>query len=279
VDLAAIRALPLVADLKDKCPQHEACAAKMQEAARKIGLDSLADVQGITLYANEFGGNIGVALFYATKLDQQKMIGLLKEKQPDHKTLDYGGRTLYSWTVGHEGHKKDLAGAFASATLLVIGSNFAQVQAALDVLDGKKPGLANDAPLLQGLPDNVLFASRAIAVPADYRKTTHCPVLRNCQTATAAWSAADGQITGTYTLATDTPEAANNFKAIVDGFKALGVLRYPDLPAVKKILDAAKTEVNGATFKASFNATSVDIEAAVQAVMEQRKAATAPATK
>lgn len=277
VDFDAIRSLALVQDLKDKCPDKARCEEKMQSLARKIGLDSLDDVQGVTLYSTQYGGKMGVALFYAKKLDKQKMLDLLKEKHPDRTTAEYGSRTLYGWTAGHEGHKMDLTGAFASETLLVIGAGAAQVQAALDVLDGKKAGLASSAPLLAGIPEKALFASRAIDVPEDYRKTTRCPVLRNCKSATVAWAEANGQITGKYDFAADSPETANNFKAIVEGFKAMGLLRFGDLPAVKKVLDGATTAVDGATFTATFAATTADIEAAIQAVMERRKAATSPA--
>ena len=283
VDFDAIRALPLVQDLKAKCPEHQRCEARMQALAKKLGLESMDDVQGVTLYATQFGGHSGVALFYAKKFDTQKVIALLKEKHPDCKSAEYGSRTVYSWTGGHEGHQMDLSGAFAGDTLLVMAAQAAQVQEALDVLDGKKPGLAKDAPLLAGIPDKVLFAARAIDVPADYRATTRCPVLRNSTAATAVWTETDGQITGKYELAADSPETATAFKTIVDGFKAMGTLRYRDLPAVMKVLAGAKAEVNGNAFTATFSATTADLEAAIQAAMERKKAekaaATAPAAK
>ena len=71
-----------------------------------------------------------------------------------------------------------------------------QVKAALDVLDGKKPGLAKDAPLLKGIATKALFASRGIDVPEEYRKTARCPVLQNCKAATAVWTEKGGQIMG-----------------------------------------------------------------------------------
>ena len=139
----------------------------------------------------------------------------------------------------------DLTGTFASDKLIVIGADAEQVKAALDVLDGKKPGLAKDAPLLKGIPENALFASRGIDVPEDYRKTTKCPVLHNCKAATAVWTEKDGQITGKYEFATVSEETAKNFKAIVDGLKAMGELRCSDIPAVKKVMDGLKVQCQG----------------------------------
>ena len=137
------------------------------------------------------------------KLDRQKMVSLLKEKHPDHKTSDYGSRTLYSWTVGHHGKKMNLTGTFASDKLIVIGVDAEQVQAALDVLDGKKPGLAKDAPLLKGFPRRPCSPAEASTFPKTYRKTTRCPVLHNCKAATVVWTEKDGQITGKYEFTTD----------------------------------------------------------------------------
>ena len=134
----------------------------------------------------------------------------------------------------------NLTGTFATDTLIVIGDDAEQVQAALDVLDGKKPGLAKDAPLLKGISTKALFACRGIDIPETYRKTTHCPVLQNCKAATAVWAEKDGQITGKYEFATVSEETAKNFKAIVDGLKAMGELRYSDIPAVKKVMDGLK---------------------------------------
>ena len=198
-------------------------------------------------------------------------MNLLREKHPDHKTSEYGSRLLYTWTVGHHGKKMDLTGTFASDRLIVIGADAEQVKAALDVLDGKKPGLAKDAPLIKGIPETALFASRGIDVPEDYRKTTLCPVLHNCKAASAVWTEKDGQITGKYEFTTVSEETAKSFKAIVEGFKAMGELRYSDIPAVKKVMDGLKVEAQGALFTATFTTSTGDVEAAVKAVMDKRK--------
>ena len=270
VDFEAVRSLKLVQNFKDKCPVYQKCQAKMQELAKKLGMNPMEDVLGATIYSNRYGGHVGVCLVYVKTLDQQKMVSLLKEKHPDYKTSEYGSRTLYLWTVKHHGKKTDLTGTFASDKLIVIGDIDEQVKAALDVLDGKIQGLAKDAPLLKGISPSALFASRGIDVPEDYRKTTKCPVLHNCKAATAVLMETSGQITGKYEFATVSEETAKNFKAIVDGLKAMGELRYSDIPAAKKVVDGLKCCTKGDTFTAAFSTSTADVEAAVKAVMEQK---------
>jgi hypothetical protein len=270
VNFEAIHSMKLVQDLKGQCPAHEHWQAKMKELSEKLGMNPMEDVLGVTLYSNRYGGQIGVGLVYVKNLDRQKMLAMLKEKHPDHKTSEYGNRTLYTWTVKHHGKKMELTGTFASDTLIAIGADAEMVKAALDVLDQKKPGLAKDAPLLQGIPETALFASRGIDVPEEYRKTTKCPVLHNCKAATAFWTEKDGQIEGKYEFTTVSEATAKNFKTVVDGFKAMGELRFSDVPAVKKMMDGLTVEAQGESFTATYKASTEDIEAAAKAMMEQK---------
>lgn len=271
VDFEAIRSMKLVQNLKDQCPVHKQYQAKMEELAKKLGMNPMEDISGATLYSNRYGEKSGVCLVYVTKLDREKVLSLLKEKHPDHKTSEYGSHTLYMWTCKHHGKEMNLTGTFASDKLVVIGADAEQVQAALDVLDGKKPGLAEGAPLLKDIRKNALMACRGIDVPETIRKTTRCPVLKNCKAATAVWAEANGQITGKYEFTTDSEETAKNFKAIVDGLKAMGQLRYSHIPAVKKVMDGLTCTAEEDSFTATFTASTADVEAAVKAVMEKKK--------
>ena len=62
VNFEAIRSMKLVQDLKDQCPVHQQCEAKMEELAKKLGMNPLEDVLGATLYANSYGGQVGVGI-------------------------------------------------------------------------------------------------------------------------------------------------------------------------------------------------------------------------
>jgi hypothetical protein len=276
VNFEAIRSIKLVQDMKAQCPIHQQCQAKMEKLAKKLGMNPMEDVLGATLYSDRYGGQVGVVLIYVKKLDRERIVNILREKHPNYKTSEYGSRLLYNWTDGHHGKKMDLTGTFASDSLIVIGADAQQVKAALDVLDGKKPGLAEDAPLIKGIPSTALLSSRGIDVPEDYRKTTLCPVLHNCKAASAVWTEEAGQITGKYEFTTESEETAKNFKAIVEGLKAMGELRYSDIPAVKKVMDGLECSAKGDSFTATFSMSTADVEAAVKAVVEQKRTCPQP---
>ena len=67
-------------------------------------------------------------------------------------------------------------------------------------------------------------------------------MLHNCKAASAIWTEEAGRITGKYEFTTVSEETAKNFKAIVEGFMAIGELRYSDIPAVKKVMNGLKVE-------------------------------------
>ena len=233
INLEAVRSLKLVQDLKDKCPAHQRWEAVAKEMAAKLGMNPMEDVLGVTLYSNHYDNRLGVALLYVRNLDRQKVLSVLKEQHPKYKTSEYGSRTLYAWKHGHRGKKVEMTGAFASDSLVVMGVNAEQVKAALDVLDNKKPGLAKDAPLLQGIPETALIAARGIDVPEDYRKTTTCPVLPYCKAATVFWTAKDGEITGNYEITAASEAAATNLKKVVE-FQGPGRASLRQRPRAEK---------------------------------------------
>jgi hypothetical protein len=267
-DCEALRSMELVKNLKDKCPMQQQCQAKMEILAEKLGMNPMEDILGVTLYSTRYDGQVGVGLIYVKKLDRKKMASLLAEKHPDHKTIEYGSHTLHMWTVDHQEKKMDMTGTFATDNLIVIGVDADQVKLALDVLDGKKPCLTEDAPLLKDIAKNALFACRAIDVPETYSKNGRCVVLQNCKAATVVWKEANGQITGNYEFTTDSEEAAKNFKAMVDGFKAMAELHHGNIPAIKKILNDLQCNAKGDMFTAAFTASEGDVEAAIKALID-----------
>jgi len=155
-------------------------------------------------------------------------------------------------------------------TLIVIGSDTKHVRAALDVLDGKKDGLDKDSPLVAGVAKRALFVSRANNVPEAYRKTTKCPVLRNCSAAFAQWTENKGRIAGKYRFITDSEETAQNYKAIVDGFMAMAKLRSGESKAVMKVIDGLECTAKGNSFRIIWKSTTDDVQAALGQMMKHK---------
>jgi hypothetical protein len=268
VNVEKIRSLPMMQECKAKWQADSRCQEHVQAMAEKLGMNPMEDLLGITLYSTQYEGEVGVCLFYVKAVDKKKMVAFFKEKCPDHETMEYGDRTLYRWTAKHGSKEMKLTGAFASKTLIVIGADTKHVQAALDVLDGKEDGLEKDAKLLAGVSKKAMFVSRAVDVPEDYRKTTKCPVLRNCTEAFAQWTENEGQIKGEYRFTTDSEDTARNYKAIVEGFVAMAKLHCGDNEAAMKVIDGLKCTAKGDAFVAVWKTTTEDVHAAMEQVMK-----------
>ena len=231
----------------------------------------MEDVLGATLYSNSYGGQVGVALIYVKKLDRERMVNCLREKHPDYKTSEYGSRLLYSWTAGHHGKKMDLTGTFASDTLIVIGADAEQVKAALDVLDGKKPGLAKDAPLIKGIPRLPFWPPEGSTFP---RTTARRPSAPCCKSASRPLPSGRRRTARSPASTSSQPfrkRRRRTSRPLWRGSRRWASFATAIIPAVKKVMDGLKCESKGATFTATFTASTADVEAAVKAVMEQKE--------
>jgi hypothetical protein len=266
-DCEAIRALPIVQEMKKKCPM---CWDKGHKLAEKIGVNPMSDLTALTVYSTQYEGKKGVGLFYVKNLKADKLVGAFKRKHPDHKTTKHGKLTVYSWTAKHKHHEMKLSGAIVDNSVVVIGADGDEVRLALDVLTGNKPGLAAGDDLLKGMPKRALFASKAIDVPADYREKTKCPVLRNCTEASAAWQGKKKRIRGKYDFTTVSADDAQNFADLVAGFKAMVDLRMGDVAAVDKMLSGLKASAKGKQFQATWKFSTDDLHAAVKEAIARK---------
>ncbi len=271
VNVDAIRKLELVQQCKDKWCDDESCAAKVKKITAKLGMNPVEDLRGVTVYANQYEGRNCTALVYVQNLDRKVLLASFEKEHPEHQTTEYGERTLYAWTAKHCGKEEKLCSAFGSDTLLVISTDLANLKAALDVVDDKREGLAKDAELLAGVKKRALCVSRAMNVPAEYRGTTTCPVLRNCTAGFVQWSEKNGTITGRYQLTTVSEDAADDFKAVIAGFKAMATLRFGGIEPVEKLIAGLKCRRKNSSMLLCWKATTDDIHAAIKAVMELKK--------
>jgi hypothetical protein len=96
-------------------------------------------------------------------------------------------------------------------------------------------------------------------------------VLHVCKAGTLVGTEKDGEIAGRCDAATTSKETAMKLKVLVDGLKTLGEVRFCGVPAIKKVIGGLRVETRGASITATFKASTVDLEAAAKAMMEQKK--------
>lgn len=263
----AIRALPIVEQMKQKCPK---CWDKGDALKAKIGVNPMKDLLGLTVYSTQYEGEKGVGIFYVKGLDAGKLVEAFKKKHPDHHVAKHGERTLYTWTAKHKHHQMKLSGTVVDNKLVVIGADIDHVRAALDVIDGKRDALKPGASLLAGIPKKPLFASKAIDVPEKYRHDTKCPVLKNCTEALAVWTGNKEHIRARYHFTTVAPEDARNFADLVAGFKAMVSLRMGEVEAVQKVLKGLKVKAKDTEFRLNWKMPVEDLHAAMKEAIERK---------
>ena len=243
VNVEAINSMEVVEQFRAKMDKDGRLKKRMHELSDQIGINPMEDLRGVTIYATQYEGDVGVGLFYVKNVDRKKMIAALEKRQPDHKSSRYGDRTLYTWTVKHPRGQMELTGTFASKKLIVIGSDQGHVKAALDVLDGKKDGMRKDSPLLTVASKRSLFVSNALDVPEEYQQSTKCPVLRRCKAASVNWSAKKGAIKAKYVFTTESEDTARGLKGMIDAGMAMGSMRFREDGGSSK--GAGRPEIQG----------------------------------
>jgi hypothetical protein len=138
-----------------------------QQGLRKIrevaGIDLIEDLRSLTFYGTRFVPQSGVVLVRA-KVDRQRLLRFL-ERDSSHRVDSYRSHKLHTWQhAGPDGDRQTVTGCFHQPELVVIGRNRDEVEAALDVLDGRSSSLA----AADGVPDKrapagTIFEARARA--------------------------------------------------------------------------------------------------------------------
>lgn len=271
INVEAIQAIPHVQKWRERMVAKEKTKSKIEKIKQKTGVDPSEAVRGVTLYADRYKGKQGVALVYVKEFDRDKLNEWFMEKYPDHETTEHNNRSIYTWTAKHHGHEMTLSGTFANPEIVVVACELDSVKNALDIIDEKSKGLAADAALINRVTKNDLAFAHAMDVPAEYSKTTKCPVLRIVSEALGQWQFAENDINGHYELAVRSEESAQNIKTVIDGFKAMGALRYKDVEPVLKVVNSLTVNVRGTNVSIDFTESLEDLQAGVKAAIEYHK--------
>jgi len=229
--------------------------AKFQETA---GFDPLKDLRGVTIYGPAVGKEQGVVVIDAT-VNADKLLGLLKDN-PTYQAIDYGDRVLHKWTdlpkSGPDGVAKagkTQAGCFYDDKTIVIASTVEMLQAAIDVLDGKKDNLAKTGSLTvlpKPAAGSFLVAAAADipAPPAEAPAGTgkgENAVLRRISDASLQVGEADGALFAALSVTARTAEDALNLRQMAQGFAAmLKIMMQEKLPEDMQNL-GEKIEIGG----------------------------------
>ena len=201
--------------LSEKHPELE---QRLGEAREKWQFDP-AGLHDVTFYGEQFKKHEGVAIVHAT-VNEQALLEKAKQA-PNHQVSNHGKYELHTWThAAGSKHERSMTGTFFKPDVLVFGSSEAEVGAALDVLDGTKPNVADKLPSLVGTipPGTILFAGARdvseINVPA---KSPAAPVAKQADSLLLSIGENDGKSFVSAMLNVKQADAAQQLKTIVEG--------------------------------------------------------------
>jgi hypothetical protein len=198
--------------------------------------DPLKDLHAVTVYGTQLKKDTGVAIIHAN-VDQKMLLEMVKTT-PDHQVTTYGKFELHTWLK--DGTKRENA-TFFKPDVIVFGASLDELKAALDVLDGTKPGLSIDSNELNGLvPPGTIFVAGAKDID-----TAELPresaLIKKAESFLLVVGEKEGQVTVRATLNVKEAEIAKQIKTIIDGALALGTLVKSDDPDALKIIGGVKT--------------------------------------
>lgn len=262
----ALRASTVMQKAYQKClDMHKDAEKKMDMVREMVGMDPRKDLHGVTAYGKDTNKEHGVLIVHADV--NQKLLRERAAKAPDHRTTAYGSYELHSWT--HKCWKKEsrtVVGAFYRPNVMVFAGCGDAVKAALDVLDGKRPGITGRESPLAGrtLPGSILVG-RASAI--DPR--TQCPVLKQAESFRIALGESKGESFYRARLVMKSTEAVEQVKAIVEGFRALVSLQHGSDAQTMKLVNGLKVGSEGKKLNVRWSAAAGDVWAVAEKAVKK----------
>jgi hypothetical protein len=244
---------------------HPHAGGMMDMAAKMTGMDPRKDLRDVTAWGVDTDKRNGVMVVRG-KVNRE-LLEKMVAKAPDHETMEHRKHTLHAWT--HKGWRgrggQRVVGAFHRDDVLVFGRSSEKVKAALDVLDGAAAAVGGDGPLTGRVRPGSILVARAAAVDPD----TRCPVLKQGRAFRVALGETAGKSFYRARLQMESPAAAEAVEDVVEGFTALGRLRWGDDADAIGLVNAVQADVAGDTCTITWDGDAERVAKVVERAMEE----------
>jgi len=264
VDADAMRNACVVQKAHEQMMQKHPVAAAHLAMVREVWkFDPCNDIHGVTIYGTQVKKDTGVAIVNA-KVDQELLLEKVKQA-PDYRASTYGNHELSTWTHAKGSkHERSMTGTFYKPDVMVFGGSTAEVMAALDVLDGKKPNLPCKEPSLVGsIPPGAILVA-GVGGLADVDLPCKSPLVKQIDLLTVAMGEHDGESFCMGQATVKQADIAQQMKAIVDGARAMVVLTHGDDAELLKLIAALKVDADGNTVTIEWRAPADEVWAYAQ---------------
>jgi hypothetical protein len=255
VDIDAVRQSKVVQHIKEEALKHDQVKKMLDKVTEMTGMDPQKDLHGVTVYGTKFEPHSGVLIVYA-HADHKKIMDLI-ERHKDLETKKDGDTEMYRWTEHHGDHEHEVFVAFPKEGVAVAAGSEDELKSALAVLGGKN-GLSNGSALLGEVPKGAT-ALIGISSLADVKVPKQAEVVKKITAIHIATGELDGQDFDHIRVSTADEETAKQFKALVEGFKAMAGMHVSDKPDLKKLVDGLKVDSSDKTLSIDWSGSSADI--------------------
>lgn len=244
---------------------------KVAEMVEAYGWNPAKDLEGVSMYDNEYARFNGVLALHVRNIDAEKIAARFQKLHPEAKTESYRDRFISTWTTDspYRG-EHSVSGCLINNSLMLIGNTPQKIKASIDVIDGQAPALQDSSPLLDSFNQDALLACRAIAVPEKYQSKTRCPVLQRCQSATMFFDANNDSIQFKYDLEANNEELASKMKGAISGMRAMMGMKMDKDKSGKEMLNAVQITREENHLLVEWQGKTEDVEKLCQA-MKGRK--------
>ena len=245
---------------------QQAIQGKPQEARIKAleamtSVNLLRDVHGLTV-CGQGASQDGATVLVRGRFDEQRLVTILAAADGYAQTA-YGTRSIHGWNDKNSKTTGRTYGAFGAQNLIVMSDRPESVQAALDVLDGKRASLATAGTFSKTSVPGAGFMFLATAKGLRDMEAIHpkAVVMKQVDDMTLTLGEKGNALVLAANVTAVSAEAVTQIQQVVAGFQAMALLGAENKP---EMVDLAKS----LTFTANDRTLQMEMSCPVQTVIQ-----------
>ena len=271
VDFDALRESKLGQQFSEDLLRGERAVARLKRLQKELGIDMSSDLHSVTLFDTRFQQHHGLIMFQADNLDSQQLVERLTQRHPEIAKADYRGHQLITWTHGEgKRHEHEMTGYLHGGDTLLVSRDIDILKRTVEVLDGTSESLSADSPLAGPVVAGTILNIRSkglITHDLPFRSR----LTRQSKRFAMSVGEKDGQVFLKAELVAKTSEAAESLGKIVEGFRAMGLIRHGSDEAGKRIFDGLSVAVDDTTVEANWTMSPEDAKKMMVAMKKHRQ--------
>jgi hypothetical protein len=245
-------------------------AAHLAKVNRQLGMNLTKDLHGMTVCGPSLAEPKASLIMHADwdpQVFRQKLA-----LAPSHEASTVGQYEIHRFARQDEGQLRTVAGACWRPGTFIFSHSPSEVQAGLEVLDGKKPHLADGASgkssaLAADVPTGTVFMARMVM--AGGKLPVESPVLKQTDEIDLACGENSGECFARAKLVAKTAEDAAQVKKAVDGILVIVRLHAAGDAKALKALDHLAVSVDGRTVQVDFRVTAADLATVLEKAIQE----------